>query len=209
MLQTEEAKQRLRHMRAQLIQSVAINLLGPFVLYMLLRSVFTSDATALALAGAVPTVRTMALWVMRRRVDWIGLYAILGFAIGVAVLVLSSGNELLLKIHDQLLIGTVGFVLLVSALFNKPLLVPLVQLFSQSQLEQARSPSISIATGSFGLILLGNAIAHVVMALTLPTETFLVMSRMVTFVLLGSALALSWWVRRRAAGLKPDNGSQS
>ena len=56
----------------------------PLLIYALLRPLLASDIVALAFAAAVPALRTLALWVWRRRVDWIGLHAVLGFGLALA-----------------------------------------------------------------------------------------------------------------------------
>ncbi len=213
MLQTEEAKQRLRQMRIRLVQSLAINALIPLVLYLLLRPLFADDATPLAIAGLVPAMRTIALWVMRRRVEWIGVYAVLGFVIAVIISALSGGNSLLLKIHEELLAGAIGLILLISAIMKKPLLQPLFQIFTRSDLDRSSNPvsykRIAVITALIGLMLLGNAVAHVILALTLPTATFLVMSRVVTLAVLGGGVALAWWTRQRVGGFEAQDAKDN
>jgi hypothetical protein len=80
---------------------------------------------------------TMALWIWRRRVDWIGVHAVLGFAMACAISALLGGNALLLKVHGSLLTGTVGLVLLISVVVGRPLLLPLLQAFMHSDLKQS------------------------------------------------------------------------
>ena len=120
--------QRFLECRKKLILSVAINGLVPVILYAVLRPHFANDASALAAAGLVPAAWTVAVWIVRRRGDWIGAMALLGFVLAVAGSILSGGNALLLKVHDSWLIGTIGLVLLVSAVIGKPLLLPIIRL---------------------------------------------------------------------------------
>ncbi len=204
MLPTEEARQRFRQVRIKLIERLAVNALVPVVLYLLLRPLFADDATPLAIAGVVPALRTITLWIWRRRVDWIGVYAVLGLAVAIAASVLSGGNTLLLKVHAEFLTGAIGLVLFISALMKRPLLQPILQIWIQNSLEQSSNPvsykNITLITALLGLALLGNAAAHIVLALTLPTATFLGLSRVVTLALLGGGLAFIWWMRRRVGG---------
>ncbi len=212
MVQTNPVPQRLRTMRTTLIWSIVLNALVPFVLYVVARPLFTDDSTPLLIAGAIPVVRTGTLWAIRRRIDWIGVYAIFGFIFAVAISALSGGNSFLVEIHDQLLTGTVGFVLLISAAVNRPILLPLLQIFSPVDLESSSRTAlykrISVLTVLLGLVLFGDAVIHIVMALTLPTEVFLGVSRVVTFALLGGALVIRWGTRRRAGGpgIKEEKG---
>ncbi len=201
-------------MRMKLIQSILFNVLIPFGLYMLLRPLFADDIVPLAIAGAVPVVRTVALWLVRRRVDWIGLYATVGWLVAVAVSALSGGNELFLKIHDQLLTGTVGLVLLLSAITDRPLLLPLIQIIKPEIIQRPGNPALHrrtvLVTALLGLLLFGNAAVRVILAITLPTDSFLVLSRAATVGVLGGALALRWWIARRARvhATKPGGDEQ-
>jgi hypothetical protein len=215
MSQAKETSLRFRQIRGKLILSLVINGLLPLILYALLRPLLASDAYALAIAGAIPAVRTVALWIGRRRIDWIGAYAVLGFAIALAVTAFLAGNAFLLKVHGSLLTGTIGLVLLVSVAIRRPLLEPLFQAFThgaegQHVLERASIDSASskriaeripIITTVFGLAFFGDALAHIILALTLPTATFLVLSRLVTIAILGGGVASLSWMRRRNTSL--------
>ena len=114
-------------LRRRLIFSLGINALLPLLLYALLRPLLASDAAALAIAAAIPALRTLALWFFRRRVDWIGAHAVLGFGLALALTVLLAGDVFLLKVHGPLLIGILGLVLLVSVVIRKPLLEPVLR----------------------------------------------------------------------------------
>lgn len=215
MSQAKEIPPRFRQIRGKLILSLVINGLLPLVLYALLRPLLASDAYALAIAGAIPAVRTVALWIGRRQIDWIGAHAVLGFAIALAVTALLAGNAFLLKVHGSLLTGTIGLVLLISVAIRRPLLEPLFQavthgaegrrVLERASIDSAGSKRISeripIITGVIGLALFGDALAHVILALTLPTATFLVLSRLVTIAILGGGVASLSWMRRRNASL--------
>jgi hypothetical protein len=213
-----EANQRLRQARSKFILSLVINGIVPLVVYTLVHPLLANDASALAIAGAVPAARTVTLWLWRRRVDWIGVYAIVGFAIACAAAALSGGNSFLLKVHGSLLTGTIGLVCLISVIIGQPVLLPVLQAFSQSD----RTPSSGGATGSsnaasrrssaivtavIGCTFLADAAAHIVLALTVPTGTFLVMSRVVTWAIIGGGAALLWWMRRRVGARSKGRAS--
>ena len=215
MSQSKEIPTRFRQIRGKLILSLVINGLLPLVLYTLLRPLLASDAYALAIAGAIPAVRTMALWIGRRRFDLIGAYAVLGFAIALAVTAFLAGNAFLLKIHGSLVTGTIGLVLLISVVVRKPLLEPLFQGFTRgaegssileresidSASRQRIAQRIPIITTMIGLAFFGDALAHVILALTLPTATFLVLSRLATIVILGGGVASLSWLRHHNTSL--------
>lgn len=211
MSQAEKMNQRLGEIRKRLALSLAVNGLVPLALYVLVHPLFANDAIALAIAGTVPAIRTLVVWVIRRRIDWIGALAVLGFALAFAVSALLNGNALLLKVHGSLLTGTIGLVLLVSAVIGRPLLFPLMQVFARNNPELSNAPGkranntesskrITLVTALIGLVLLVDAIAHIILALTLPTSTFLALSRVTNWVVLGGGLAIVWLTRQRVGG---------
>lgn len=203
-----EVDQRLRKARSTLILSLVVNGLVPLVVYTLVHPLFANEAIALAIAGAVPAVRTLALWLWPRCVDWIGVHAVVGFAIACAAAALSGGNSFLLKVHGSLLTGAIGAVCLISVIIGQPILLPVLQTFALSDRtpssvgetgssNAASRRSSAILTAVIGCTFLADAAAHIVLALTVPTGTFLVMSRVVTWAIIGGGAALLWWMRRR------------
>jgi hypothetical protein len=200
----------------KLILSLAINALLPLLLYAWLRPLLASDAIALAITGSIPAIQTVALWVGRRRLDWIGAYAALGFSLALVVSVFLAGNAILLEVHGSLLTGIIGLVLLVSVAMRKPLLEPVLQAFAERGPQgssisgrasidpvggQRLARHIPVITTVLGLAFFANAVVHIVLALTLPTATFLVVSRLATLAILGGGVALLAWMRRRKASL--------
>lgn len=201
-------------LRRKLILSLAINALLPLLLYALLRPLLASDAVALAFAATVPGLRTLVLWIWRRRVDWIGVHAVFGFGLALGLTVLLAGNVFLLKVHGSLLIGILGLVLLVSVAIRKPLLEPVLRVFERSGpqvpnvLEKASIDPASrkrivgrlpLITTVVGLAFFVDALAHVILALTTPTATYLALSHLLTIAILGGGAAFLAWVRRRNA----------
>lgn len=132
MSQSNETKSQLSIIRNKFLLNLAINGLLPYLFYIFLRPRLSSDVSALAIAAAIPAVRTFSLWLWRRRIDWIGMFFVLGFAIVLAISIFLSGNTLLLEIHGMLLTGVIGLVLLISAFLGKPLLLPFFKLYGQN-----------------------------------------------------------------------------
>ncbi len=198
---TEESNQRLREARRKLGLSLAVNGLIPLMLYTFSRRLFANDATALAISGAVPAVRTMIIWAWRRRVDWIGVLGVLGFAGAFAVSALSSGSSLPLKLYRPVLTGTIGLIFLISVVMRRPLLITLLRAFKYGDPERlsnlANHRKFTIFTAVFGFVFFVDAVVHIILALTLPTGTYLVMSRVVSLaIILAIVVSGRLFVRR-------------
>jgi hypothetical protein len=203
-LSVEQINERLANARSKIILAIAINAILPVVLYTLIRPGVANDATALAISGFVPVMRVIFMWLWRRHVDWIGVLSIVGFAFALAVSAFSNGNSLLLKVHEQLLTGAIGVVFMISALIKKPLLVTILTALRGNQFETSNNPALfkrmTVITGGLGFVLLANAVIHVILALSLSTSAYLAASRVVTWIVLGSGIALLWWMRQSMAG---------
>ncbi|MGB6535408.1 MAG: VC0807 family protein [Xanthobacteraceae bacterium] len=207
MMPTEEAGRYFRATRRDIAVRIAINALAPLGLYALLTHLRAGDFAALAGAAAVPALWTMALWLWRRRVDWIGLFAFVLFAVELVVAALLGGNELLLKTRAAVLTGPLGLVLLVSALIGRPLLLPILRwrrpaaMVRSGALDRlAHDPAahrrVVQATAIVGAVLFVHAALEIALALSLPTESFLIASKAANWTLAAVAIGLLLLLRQ-------------
>jgi hypothetical protein len=173
-----------------------VNFIFAPLAYTLIRPHVGSDTTALAIAGAVPIVWTVAFLVVRRRFDPIGAFAVVGFCVALLVSVLTGGSSLPLKLHgDFLLTAAIGSAFLVSVIVRRPLLPVALRFLGRNGSLNGRS--LSTVTTFIGATLLIAAIAHVILAVTLPTSTYLVVSRPVTWIIYGTGVVVLLLYRRR------------
>lgn len=211
MADTEKATPLLRGIRNKLVLSIGINSIVPLLVYLLLRRYIANDVTALAISMAIPIVRTVGLWVWRRRVDWIAVLAILGFAVALLISYLSGGSVLALELRGAVLAAAFGLVFLVSVVIRKPVIIVLLRVLKvgipelSSSLDRVSSDPtthqrFTTVTAAIGVTLLGKAVADLILALTLPTTTFLATSRIVNWIIAGSGLVFIWWTRQRVGG---------
>ena len=181
------------------LPSIVVNAGLPFVAYLLLRSQL-SDIAALAVACAIPVVYTMVILAVRRRFDPVGVIAVAGFAAALGLAVVSGGNELVLKLQDALITGPIGLVCLISVLGGRPLHAVLLAFAAR------RNPRLSltlhrrasmIITAVFGATLVIHALVLLMLALTLPTGTYLALSRPVGLSVVAVGLGGLFWYRHR------------
>lgn len=181
-------------------QSLIVNWLVPVVLFTVLRYFISNDTTALAIVVSIPTVRLIGLWLLKHRIDWIGVLSFLGFTMALLATLLSGGSSLPLMLYHPIVTGTLGMAFVVSAILRKPLLLTLLKLMKPDKLERLEAPSflkkITVSSALIGLLLISDAVAHIVMALTLPTGTFLVTSKFVTLGILAILVSIKWVVGR-------------
>jgi hypothetical protein len=201
MSQMKDMNQRIHKLKNGLGISLVINWLVPIILYTVLRYFITNDTVTFAIVIAIPVLRTIFMFVLRHRIDWIGVFGIFGFVIALVTSSFSGGSSLPLKLYHPILTGTLGVIFLISVIIKKPLLLSVLKYFKQGNLEQLDNPrfhnQLAIMSLVVGLLLLIDSLAHIFMALTLPTGTYLGMSKLVTIAILVIVVGLRWLSSRR------------
>ena len=182
MTQREDFHKTYRKRLRGLIATFAVDWLVPLPVYFALLS-YTNVIAALAAASAIPVVHTTALFVWRRQVNWLGILAIVGFAGGLTTALL-GGGVLSLKIYGSVITAALGAVFLISAAVKRPFLVAIVNSLNIGDPQRFEKPLVrrraTVITIGFGVAFLYDAITHVVLALTLPTDTYVVADRVIT-----------------------------
>jgi hypothetical protein len=184
----------------RVLPRVVLNAGIPLVLYLVLQPAI-GDVAALAVGAVVPAVAIAVELVLRRRLDPIGVFALLAVAVALVVFLLSGENPLALKLHDVLLTGPLGVVMLVSAAIGRPLLLVVGRALGRRRPDgrtavPVRSRLLTVGTVLAGAFLTMHAAVILVLALTLPTAVFLAVGRPVGWAVIAVGV-LAWWVYRR------------
>ncbi|MBL4931737.1 VC0807 family protein [Clostridium paridis] len=173
-----EAKKRL-------IMSLGINMLVPFVLYMLLSKVFTTETIPLAIASAFPTIRTTILFLWKGKIDWIGIVVAFGIIVAVISSIIFGGATLPLKLVHPIIFSIIGIAFIISVLIGKPLIVYIIKFLNKGNAELIKSKhdykKFNLITGVYGGIFLVGSIIHIALAIILPTSTYLVISHFISW----------------------------
>ena len=126
---------------------------------------------------------------------WVSLFAL-------AVSAVFGGSSLPLKLYHPLLTGMLGAIFLFSALIGKPILILILKVIKRGPLEQLDDSKfrkrITMMSSVLGILLLIDALVHIVMAFTLSTGAFLGMSKLVTIAILVIVVGLKWLSSRNA-----------
>lgn len=175
--------------------------LAPFLVYQLAHRNGMADATSLALASVVPALWVLGNWAWRRRLEVIPGMALFGLVIGLIAVVAFHGSELVLKMRESLISGTLGLVFLASLVVSRrPFIFHLGRAMASSQgagaiadfetlwgEEQARRV-VRVLTLLWGVALFGEAVLRAILAVALPTGTFLALAPPVGWVIIGSLM---------------------
>ena len=205
--------------------ALVVAALAPLAVYYLLRP-FTSDAVALACSAAIPVLGTLIAAATRRRTGPLALLAVVAFGAALAATVLEGGDTLPLKLYRPIATGVFGLACLISLAVHRPLLLMLAGRTARRQTRGGQvaaqaigSPAGRRKLGTFtlvvGLTAVAEAAATTILALMLPTPTFVLVSRLVRWTILGIGvlvLALVGRRRRNGDGLptaeRPERGER-
>lgn len=207
--QADPARRR-RGMRRLLVLRLVLHIGAPLAVYSLLRPAGAGQLVSLAVGAAIPVAVSLGVFACRRRVDPIGLLAVLGFVAGMIASVLTGGDALVFQLRDPLLTGTFGLVCVAFAALRRPLLPALRRFVSGRSARVAEivaRPIFVLTTAVVGVIFLVHAAVLVVLALMVPTTAYLALHRLVGLPLLAVGFAaLIWYLRRTARVASADSG---
>jgi hypothetical protein len=185
----------------------------PLAVYYSVRHHVHGDATALMIAGAPAAGWVMAEWARKRRLDPIGCITLFGFVAGVTASLLLGGSAFVLKVRDSAFTCLFGLVCLASITRSKPLMFFVgralsagdnpekIQAYEELWAMPTAPRTFRIITAVWGVGLLFEGSARVVLAALLATGTFLAVSPILAAVMIGSMFAFTVWFSRRARAL--------
>jgi hypothetical protein len=180
----EERNQRFQQAKRNLIPNLLINILLPWLLYVVLRPHFTNDTVPLAISTVIPAIKTLVQWGWNRRIDWIGVVSIFILAITFIISFMSGGSSLPIKLIHPALFSIIGLGFLISVLARKPLLLILFRTIGFQNKEHVNNPvmrkKLTVMTALFGGVSFIGSVIHIVMAFLLPTSSYLALSNMVS-----------------------------
>jgi hypothetical protein len=202
--------------------STVFGALIPLGVYYGVRNHVSSDATALVIAGAFPAAWVLVELARKRTLDAIGSITLFGFLAGIAASYALGGNAFVLKVRDSAFTALFGAVCLVSLLWHRPAMFHLGKALSAGDDKDRRKAydelfelptsrrTFLVITAVWGAGLLVEAAARIVLAVALPTGTFLAVSPALAAVCFGAmfvfTLRYSKLARQRGEALLADTG---
>jgi hypothetical protein len=174
----------------------------PVIAYAFLRPHVSSDAVALAAIMVFPLAEIAYERWHSGRFEPIGIIVLVGIAVGLIGAVAFNGDATLLKVRDSALTGLFGVVCLVSLGTRRPAMFYMGRSFATAGDRQKMTefdelwawPGVAarfrIVTVVWGVGLVAEAVARTVLAVSVPTQTFLVVTPFINWGVLGGLL---WW----------------
>ena len=182
-----------------MLPSIALNAVVPLLVYTFVRPYFATDVTALIIAAAIPLLVTLVGFMVRRKVDIVGVISMVGFVVAAALQLITGGDGLIVKVHSVLVTGPIGVVFLLSALVGRPLIGVIFRYVAR------RNPALRLPSRHQSMVitlLLGgmftlHTVVAVALALALPTPVFLAVSNPVGLGIVGAGFLAIFLVRRK------------
>jgi hypothetical protein len=190
-----------------LLLRVGLVVVLPVVVYLVTQGFGWAQVPSLVLSGAIPVAWTLVSLIWRRRLDPIGLLAVVGFGASLLVSTLLGGDPLILKIKDAPLLGAIGLAGLVSVAIRRPMLSGAVRLF-HLPVDPGHQRSMFI-TGVAGTVLLMDAAVRIILAFLLPTTVFLSIDHFVSWGILGAGLVALLITRGRGHQRIQESGADA
>ncbi|MBI0575824.1 hypothetical protein IEC97_00510 [Neobacillus cucumis] len=188
--------------------SIVINGAIPVLVYNLLLDHFSSFVSLL-IATLIPLGDNLYHLVKYRKADAFGLFMLIGFLLSLAAFVL-GGNERLILLRESMVTGLLGLIFIGSLFLGKPLIYHFAIRFSASD-ESVKKGQFTknwevpyfrfvlrVMTAIWGIALLGDAVLRVILVFELSISTFLAVSQIVFYCVIGAAILFTIIYRRYA-----------
>ena len=182
---------------------LAAGVLLPLAGYLLIRALVGSSTTALLVITAVPAIWLLGLWIARRRIDPIGVVTLVTTVIALAAFALTHGDPFALKLRRGMVTGPMGIAALLSVALRRPLLLTFAEQTAKANpglearlANPARRRFVTVLTAIVGLFLAIDGLSQIVLALTVPTGSFVADSTVVRIAVIGAGVIVTAWYIR-------------
>jgi hypothetical protein len=186
----------------KLLPSLLVNAVGATAAYFVLNDWWDNEVLALAVAAGMPIAWTLGRFAVRRTVDPIGVLVAVGYGFAVLISILTDGSPLALELHEPALTGLLGLACLISIVVRRPLHGVILHVLARRKPhlrsrpdDPARQRLSTVATVLAGGTLVTHAAALVVLALTVPLNSYLLLRHPIGLPILGLGVAALVWYR--------------
>ena len=173
----------------------------PVIAFLVLLKLIGNATGALAVTEAFPVAWVVGYAIWRRKVEPIGLFVVVGFALALGLTFVFGGRPLPLELRRSWFPGVVGLACLISLALRRPLLLAAADKVGGAHREEAAgagrdldSPgarrTLSTLTAIIGVTGTADAVAQITLALTVSTTQFVVLARIASYTIIGSGIAV-------------------
>jgi hypothetical protein len=195
----------------ELLPSLIFGAALPIAVYFGVRKHVSTDAQGLIIAGSVSVLWILIQFVRKRQVDFVGAIVLVGFAFGVISSTLLGGNAYVLKVRDAFFTALFGVACIVTIYTAKRPAIFYVSRYLSAGNDPSKVAAynemheLPIARHTFrvlsviwGIGLVVEASARLVLAEELHTSTYIAISPFITATIIGSLFAFTLLYSREA-----------
>lgn len=191
-----------------IVISLVINGAIPVVVYNLITNYYSSFIS-LVVATLIPLADNLYHIVKYKKADAFGLFMLTGFILSLLAFVL-GGNERLILLRESMVTGLLGLIFIASLFFSKPLIYHFAIKFSAVDVAEQKGKFqknweipyfrtvLRIMTAIWGIALLGEAVVKTILVYELSISTFLAVSQLIFYSVIGAAILFTVVYRRYA-----------
>jgi hypothetical protein len=185
-----------------------INFVLPLIIFDLAKPHW-GDVRALIASSAPPTVWSLALLAIKRRVDAVSMLVLAGIALSLLA-VLGGGSVRFLQLREKLVTVTIGAAFVVSAAIRKPLIYYLARAtITRRSATEAEAfvalrdnphfrRTMTVMTLVWGFGLIGEAAVATILVLNLSVHDYLIAGPILGYSVVGALSLWSFLYVRRA-----------
>jgi hypothetical protein len=174
----------------------------PLVAYTIIRAVIGSATGALAITTAVPAVWLVVVAIARRRLDPVAVIVLVTTVVALAAFVLTGGDALALKLRRGAVTGPMGIAVLASVALGRSALLLVAEHVAKlnpdhrAEIEARladpqRRRVVTILTAIVGTFFTLDGASQVVLALTVPTGSFVADATAARIIVLSTGLIVT------------------
>jgi hypothetical protein len=190
------------------VVSIFLNGLIPVAIYNLLLGNFSSFVSLL-IATLVPLMDNLYHIIKHRKADAFGLFMLTGFILSLLAFLL-GGSEKLILMRESLVTGILGLIFIGSLFYSKPLIYHFALRFSAKDESEQKGNFeknwefsyfrfvIRLMTAVWGIALLIEAIIKTILVNELSITTFLAVSQVIFYGILGVTILWTVFYRKYA-----------
>lgn len=198
------------------ILSVVINCLLPFIIYKLLVNHIPS-IIALMISTTIPIIDNIYHIIKNKKLDIFATFVILGFIIGI-ISMLFTHNQKLLLIRQSYITGIIGIIFLISIFFKKPIIYYFAERFLNSANKNNKEKSTNLSLNKkwenkhfrfmmklitlvWGVALILEAFFNITLVFILSISKYLTISPLISYGFIGFAMFITIIYRKKSKNI--------
>jgi len=191
-----------------IVITVIVNLLAPLLVYHLMVYKYSSFLSLL-IATSIPLFDNLYHIIRDKKMDAFGLLMLAGFILSLIALLL-GGDEKIILMRESFVTGIMGLIFIGSLFLSKPIIYYVALRFTLNEKEKSKKVFeqnweipygrfvFRLITAVWGFSLVGEAVVRLLFLTRLSVSSFLVVSQLLFYFIIGGTIIWTIFYRRYA-----------